>query len=499
MEDTDKNAELLEAYRLDNHANFIHALENGADPDAPYNASTSLFVRVIGEQKFDFAQSLLRFGADPKKPAHNSNMFSLPVLSAAITSKADLSFIALLIDKGAPIHMDFWSDKKNPLHYAADMSSLDVVQLLLSKGADPNARDNIGETPLYIAALRGKTDIAVFLIEQHAADINAVTQNGRNLLHAACDGGSPALANYLLKKGLDPNQLTAQKESPLHLAMYARKTETVELLLAAGAKANVCDQRGDTPLHDAAMCGWNEGIRLLLAAGAGLDIKADDGTTPIMRALTKINTLDLLIKSGADISICDGIGRTALHAAVRIDFPEAAEKLLDAGAKLAEIKLSTTPVSDKMAEVLLNHGLPLSSLASNSGFCAQTIRKWQARTADPLPRDTPALRLAKTGETRAVLDLYFTPKTGLDTEEIFKPQDAHGNTPVDIIGAHGHLALLFHPDYWPGGPDEKARRLAQKIPPVYRAQAKRGLDALITKNNLARLEKAVSPRTRRPG
>jgi ankyrin repeat protein len=66
-----------------------------------------------------------------------------------------------------------------PLHHAAINGRTEVVALLLSKGADINARTNVGSTPLMLAAQEAQKDVIEQLI-QAGADLKATTENGKS-------------------------------------------------------------------------------------------------------------------------------------------------------------------------------------------------------------------------------------------------------------------------------------------------------------------------------
>ena len=82
-----------------------------------------------------------------------------------------------LLEKG--VEPDVVVDPFTPCYAAAQMGWLDLVELLLERGADPNkARTDTGETPCYAAAERGKLDVVRLLLERGADPNKARTDNG---------------------------------------------------------------------------------------------------------------------------------------------------------------------------------------------------------------------------------------------------------------------------------------------------------------------------------
>src|SRR5690348_16925317 len=90
---------------------------------------------------------------------------------------------------------------ETPLHYAATFGSVESVRILLDHGADPNARNRAGATPLVSAAYDlEKTRLLV----EKGADVNAHAANGITpLMVAASVHGNVATLRYLLDKGAD--------------------------------------------------------------------------------------------------------------------------------------------------------------------------------------------------------------------------------------------------------------------------------------------------------
>jgi uncharacterized protein len=86
------------------------------------------------------------------------------------------------------------------LHAAAQIGTYAALTQLLSAGADVNARSSGGETPLMLAASRGRLDIIDLLIER-GADVNAATEAGNTALMLAAARGQVDAARALIERG----------------------------------------------------------------------------------------------------------------------------------------------------------------------------------------------------------------------------------------------------------------------------------------------------------
>ena len=105
------------------------------------------------------------------------------------------------------------------LRAAASQGNLAEVERLLKAGADLNAKDKSGTTPLHLAAAKNSTPAVLEVLLKAGADVNAKTTGGVTPLHfAAFSNPSPAVLEVLLKAGADPRAIDGAGKTPHALA-----------------------------------------------------------------------------------------------------------------------------------------------------------------------------------------------------------------------------------------------------------------------------------------
>jgi len=274
-------------------------------------------------------------------PAAENSPFYLPIRNN------DLATLRKLIRDPGPKARD--PRGNSPLMYAAALGSLESMRLLLEAGADPNAANAFDATPLMWCA----GDAAkVRLLLSKGANADARSKLGRSalMIAAAYDGAADA-ARLLIEKGADVNARDKGGNSVLAQAAGSNNVEVARLLIAKGAEVNNVDEGGNTPLHNAAGNGDRSAamVKLLLNHGAQVNVKSGDTAeivkngplllghlTPLQEAAAQGNyeTVEALVKAGADVNAKDVRHATPLVFAVATDHanPKVVQLLLAKGA-----------------------------------------------------------------------------------------------------------------------------------------------------------------------
>jgi truncated hemoglobin YjbI len=134
------------------------------------------------------------------------------------------------------------------LHEAAMFGEAEPASALLGRGADPDARETAGHTPLYRAATG---EVARLLIDAGATPDVPSGPTAGTPLHQAARIGRVSVAAVLLDRGANLEARDKKGETPLRRAVNCRQVEMVRLLIARGADPAARDRRGSTPLSAA--------------------------------------------------------------------------------------------------------------------------------------------------------------------------------------------------------------------------------------------------------
>jgi ankyrin repeat protein len=207
--------------------------------------------------------------------------------------------------------------------YVQDQN-LSTVKALVESGVDLNASDGSGMTALRYAAIYAGTDMVQYLISS-GADIEAAqTYNGSTVLHLAASVGNYSNVKYLHELDIDEIDIDAENnegETPLSLAARNRSTEVVKYLLGEGASAEVIVE-GNILLVDMLLRENLEIASLLLFYGADPNVRDKvNSTTALMTAVAigHLETVKQLLEGGADPESEDPFGGTALVTAASND------------------------------------------------------------------------------------------------------------------------------------------------------------------------------------
>ena len=329
---------------------------------------------------------LLAGGADPNTKLNGGET---ALMTASRTGKAGP--VKALLARGAAVEA---KERKGQtaLMWAAAEGHAEVVDLLLKAGADfRTALADSGFTPLFFAVREGRTDVVRMLLKA-GADVNETLQprkvtgkgprTGTSPLMLAVENGHFELAVALLDAGADPNDQRSEY-TVLHALSSVRKPprgdgddgdpppigsgnlsslQFAKKLVEHGADVNArlkngrggagkFSKAGVTPFMLAAFTDDVALMKLLVELGADPTLGNKDNCTPLIAATgvgiggaaadetagtepEVIETVELLLKLGADVNAVDANGETAMHGAAYKNDPKVVQLLVDRGAKI---------------------------------------------------------------------------------------------------------------------------------------------------------------------
>jgi ankyrin repeat protein len=246
-----------------------------------------------------------------------------------------LEVVKLLVEKGADVNAED-SNKIVPLHSLASRNNAAAIAVLLDNGADVDARDYGNNTALHYAAMSNAADAVVILLKAGAGLENIEDYGRTPLVLGARERGGPKTIKLLIEAGADVKAKDKFGATALHLASWRGKKEVVDLLLDAGAPISSEGRDPGYYFSQAATHGLSRLFGEVIKAGGDPTFKMSDGGTLLHAAAAggSVEIIDILIGKGLDINQKDNYGWTPLHYAARDGRVEAAKGLIEKGADI---------------------------------------------------------------------------------------------------------------------------------------------------------------------
>ena len=178
------------------------------------------------------------------------------------------------------------------LHLAAHEGRVGEINRLITEGADLNARDRAGRTPVHVAAFASH-DLAVTALAVGGADMNALENRVYDVLTIAAVANDPDLVTLAIELGNKPDLITSVYDgTALIAAAHLGHHDVVARLVAGGAPLDHVNNLAWTALIEAVVLGDGgpdhiKTVEILVEAGADKTIGDRDGVTPLQHAIER--------------------------------------------------------------------------------------------------------------------------------------------------------------------------------------------------------------------
>ncbi|XP_044728090.1 putative ankyrin repeat protein RF_0381 isoform X1 [Chrysoperla carnea] len=313
-------------------------------------------IRAIRHGKLEIARELINsYGL----PYSESSSKGYGLLCYALDNKHS-EIAKLILTSGSEVNSKTYNYKNSsntPLHFAVINVDIEIIKMLLVRGANINAQNILGQTPLY-NMIENDDQVEIFeLLLKHEADVNVKDDCGQTPLFGAIQNNRLEIIELLLKHKADINAEDIIEKIPLFYAIENQNLKITKLLLDNGANVK------DDPelLHSAAMGESPEIVELLLQHNADVNVKNRYGQTPLYKAIEydRLEIIELLLKHKADINAEDEDRITPLFYAIQNKKLKITKLLLDNGANVKDypelLNRAAMGESPEIVELLLQH------------------------------------------------------------------------------------------------------------------------------------------------
>jgi len=223
-----------------------------------------------------------------------------------------------------------------------DDGEVKILERIVELGEE---QDEVGQSELHDAALRGDIVKSQEVLGRDPDTINSLNHHGEAPIHIAARSGHGNVICILIKNRVALDRLTLQQETPLQFAVRQGHVDCVRLLLDAGCAVDLPDLNGSLPIHVACIFENHDQldiVKALITRKPSLTTAGDDqASTPLhILAIRQFGgdifgeLLAVFIDAGADLESINNPGFTPLSFAARYNNLEGIKHLVAAGARI---------------------------------------------------------------------------------------------------------------------------------------------------------------------
>ncbi|KAJ3522587.1 hypothetical protein NMY22_g11830 [Coprinellus aureogranulatus] len=232
MNGVDLNEVLVQAITAKEWGAISGCVHYGTDVNVKAADGKTALELAILEDQWDLVRSLVEAGADVNQQ-FRSGESPEPALRAAFDKDAPIDVLELMLEKGADPNAQGGQYNNTCLHWACLIGRENVVSLLLKYRANPDIQDGSQGTPLHNACRLGHAKCAQVLLDA-GANINARNMALRTDLHEACFNGHVDCVKLLLERGVDASIQDYSGKTAFRMALRMDHSEVLKLLRSHG-------------------------------------------------------------------------------------------------------------------------------------------------------------------------------------------------------------------------------------------------------------------------
>ena len=450
--------------QTDNEPNEKIARSSSA-PKAQKKSSHSLF-KAIDKGDLNQVKTLINQGAQVNPRCY---LKMLPLHLAVY--KNDVSMTELLLQEGAN-YARGWRGTL-PIHQACKDADIRITRMLLDAGASASSLDAQQEQPLHtlLSGQSPKVNASnlIDLLMSRGADINARTRTNMTPLHLSCENDDVDTVRALLVRGADPTSICEGGQTALHILCntvahsthaYQDSLAIFRLLHDHGLNVNATDEVGETPFHVFAGLSFPNScahratcfdfLKLLLVHGAYVDAQDKFGNTPFHILATFRNRyyhesawfkaiIGLLLQHGFHVDAQNGAGDTPLHILVThgLRHEGAIQLLLEHGANInAQNKIGDLPL-----HILLRAGLSTFPrwVAADQAILKSLIKHGAYVNIQDMAGDTPLHIVSRCEINVEEKSQLMRRLLDAGADRSVNIQNVAGDTPLHILASRSDL------------------------------------------------------------
>ncbi|XP_068747164.1 transient receptor potential cation channel subfamily A member 1-like [Montipora capricornis] len=273
-----------------------YLLKAGADIEAKDISNRTAFIYAVKRGRTNIAELLLESGADFESRDESRRS----CIHLAVQHEREGTLCMLLKHDRDELINEKDKDLQTPLHYAARLGVLKILQILLENKCIVAPKDAFERSPLHTAAANGHVFCTEELCKSEPGHINDKDDRGLTALHLAARGNHRDTCALLRDLGAHTMTRDSNRWTALHHCAAGGCARTTASLLVyhSALSLGAADQDGNTPLHVAARCGHVSAVQMMISRGADitacneqmmtcLDIAVEFGKEKVAEVLIK--------------------------------------------------------------------------------------------------------------------------------------------------------------------------------------------------------------------